>query len=262
MFFSGFSNLGHNINNPILLQNFENDLNNFFNFPKLNDNDIKYFIDETFLVKGVAELFKNYKLKYISELANRINYNGPQFYNNSFTNVAVHIRSWNLFDQVNNAATSQFDIQSRDALVPELKDKVMHYYISAIEKIKNKSKKPINIHLFSQGLPEDFELLTSRFNISLHLDTDLRETFYHLVYADILIASKSSLSWAAHLYGQNKLVIARKDFWHSWYSNNLLLLESNGDISNVFNIKIMSITRKIKGAFHFFKFYFSNLIIK
>lgn len=82
----------------------------------------------------------------------------------------------------------------------------------------SKMKLPNNsfIHIFSEGSPNDFKEFTNKYkNITLHLNTNIKETFHCMVKADLLILSKSSFSYCAGLLNENKVdgeII--KNWWH------------------------------------------------
>lgn len=70
--------------------------------------------------------------------------------------------------------------------------------------------KPVHVALHSQGKPEDFGELIDKVD-SLHLDSDLCETFLDLASADCLILAKSSLSFAAGVLNSKRVVY--EPFW-------------------------------------------------
>lgn len=72
-------------------------------------------------------------------------------------------------------------------------------------------KTPYEIHIFSQGEPSDFKLF-EKLGVQLHLNTDLFVTFHSLVTADVFLMAKSSLSYAAALLSNGKIVYDK--FWH------------------------------------------------
>lgn len=68
-----------------------------------------------------------------------------------------------------------------------------------------------SIHLYSQGVVEDFSELRE-FNLSYHLDECPFETFHHLVSTDLLVMSKSSFSYSAALLSSS--IKLYQPFWH------------------------------------------------
>ena len=69
----------------------------------------------------------------------------------------------------------------------------------------------LDIHLYSQGKVEDFQELDS-YDITYHLDECLATTFLNLVNSDILVMSKSSLSYCSALLSENIKIY--QEFWH------------------------------------------------
>jgi len=58
--------------------------------------------------------------------------------------------------------------------------------------------KPLSFHLFSEGEQSDFQSIIDEFpDATLHLDTDIKLTHYHMVMADALVTAMSSFSRTA-----------------------------------------------------------------
>jgi len=107
-------------------------------------------------------------------------------------NVAVHIRRPN--DQ---------DDRIEGADTPD------EYYLNIMNQIRNEYKKEnpqekkLLFHIFSQKTLDKTKY--DREDIILHIDEDIKKTFTSLVAADILIASKSALSYCAGLLSNSKV---------------------------------------------------------
>ena len=71
------------------------------------------------------------------------------------------------------------------------------YYEKALRQVIGSIKidKPIHIYIFSQGIPEDYPEFAHYKNIHWYLDMSAQDSFLHMVYADLLITSKSSFSY-------------------------------------------------------------------
>lgn len=121
----------------------------------------------------------------------------PVYYENNKVNIALHIRRGDVSQQQNEARfTENF------------------YYKSILEQLLDMTTKlnyDVSIHLYSQGKIEDFSELKD-FNINYHLNECLATTFYNLTLADILVMSKSSLSYSAALLSKNIKIY--QEFWH------------------------------------------------
>lgn len=98
------------------------------------------------------------------------------------------------------------------------------YYVEVLKflyKLFEEFNIKLDIHLYSQGKVEDFQEL-NEFDITFHLNESLDSTFIGLVNKDILVMSKSSLSYCAALYSKN--IVLYKPFWHNplskWHTIN------------------------------------------
>jgi hypothetical protein len=85
------------------------------------------------------------------------------------------------------------------------------YYIREARKNDN-----ITFHIYSQGDESSFSLYSNlkddTTDIKLHLNESIPETFNGLLFSNILITSKSSLSYIAALL--SKAEVHYKKFWH------------------------------------------------
>lgn len=226
-----FVNLGHAPEDVLQKDKFIDDINNFFNFPAFNDSlALADHIDEEYLVRFFSEVYLRKKMSYTRELAGFIKYNGPKHFDKSYCNVAIHIRVWNQWDAKNNSSVRDLEISNREMFNHNSESNYhINFLTAVIDHIKSRTDKELALHIFSEGVESDFSVFSSLPNLSLHIGTNLPETLYHLIFSDVLVTSKSSLSWSAHLFGQNKLVVARADFWHSWSGANTLLLNEDGN---------------------------------
>ena len=93
--------------------------------------------------------------------------------------IAVHIRRPN-----------QCDTRIDGADTPD------SYYLGKIDAIRKLYGGATEFHIYSQGPAELFQEFCHK-DIVLHLDTDLCSTFLGLVSADILVTSRSALSYSA-----------------------------------------------------------------
>jgi hypothetical protein len=169
------------------------------------------FIDPHWLIKEWGEKFNKEKKEFIQELNEMIVYNGPVFFDKEKKTVSIHIRTLNNEDVCYNQNREYFDKTKEN------------YFINLIENIIDTYKENLDIHIFSQGNEESFKIFTNKFNCKLHINEDIITTFYHLMCSDFLLTSNSSLSWCAHLFGNNKYVYSRDNFFHSWYPETILV---------------------------------------
>lgn len=106
------------------------------------------------------------------------------YYKSGKVNIAVHIRRGDVYKhRMNRFTDNQF---YKDLLID-------------IVSILDSLQLDASIHLYSQGLPEDFGEL-NELDLTYHLDECTYTTFYNLTSADILIMAKSSFSYAIALF--------------------------------------------------------------
>lgn len=211
MHFPGFSGLSHYQPYGISQQEFCDKLNSFYNIPNESNVDPQ-FVDECFLVREWGEKFNFKKRPHIRELANYIKYNGVSHFKKDQVNVCLHVRVDN--NQDNGLVIPDIEIYYKN----DFKDLYFRNVINNLKKINPN----LNILLFSQGDKENFSHFEEDFGVKLLLNVDIVESLYHLIFADILVTSNSSFSYCSHLFDQNKVVISRDNFFHSWYNTSVL----------------------------------------
>lgn len=88
------------------------------------------------------------------------------------------------------------------------------YYVRAIQGLlawKQTQPKPIQIHLYSTGSPDDFAVYRD-LPVQFHLEDDTFQTFCGMVFADCLVTSPSSFSYTAALLSKGEVLYY--PFWH------------------------------------------------
>jgi len=127
-------------------------------------------------------------------------------FSNKFFNIAIHVRRGDIsIGQTNN--NSNLLMRWQDSKYFE---EILHNTVKNLE-----IRKPIKIYLFSQGNLKDFENFNEFKNVEYCLDMNTYETFLHMVYADLLITSKSSFSYKPALLSRG-IKICPRDFWHGY----------------------------------------------
>lgn len=93
------------------------------------------------------------------------------------------------------------------------------YFVSVLEKVLSvlQTTKKINIYLFSQGEKGDFKEFEKFSNLHYCMDMNPYDSFLHMVFADVLISSKSSFSYKPALISKG-IKICPKTFWHLYPS--------------------------------------------
>ena len=135
------------------------------------------------------------------------------YYQPQALNIAVHIRRGDLLPG------RQFsDLSTR--MLPD------RWYIEIVKLIISQTKKPLSIHIFSEGKHglyqsekgESFSwaqyFAHSGHPVIEHIDTPFLETFHHLLNADLFIGSKSGMTHLAGMLGNSVKLVP--SLWHSY----------------------------------------------
>lgn len=121
-------------------------------------------------------------------------------------NIAIHIRRGDIMDNPSN---------------PNLTMRILgNNYFSHVLKqaygvLSSVEVKPIHIYFFTQGRPEDFPEFKDYPNVHWCNDMGAVPSFLHMVYADLLITSKSSFSYKPALLNKG-IKLCPKNFWHGY----------------------------------------------
>jgi hypothetical protein len=76
----------------------------------------------------------------------------------------------------------------------------------------------------------DFLYFEALGNVELCLDMDAQSSFLHMVYADLLITSKSSFSYKPALLSRG-IKVCPRNFWHGYPERyDWLLADENGSL--------------------------------
>jgi hypothetical protein len=117
-------------------------------------------------------------------------------------NVVIHIRTWNKDDDTSG---------EHDRAIPGGKAYIpVQYYKMLIQQLI-KVYPNCHILVFTQASYNISEL-TSFTNVCCHVDTNVFDTFRHMVNANVLVTGRSSFSYLAALYNKNDVVYM--PFWH------------------------------------------------
>jgi hypothetical protein len=130
--------------------------------------------------------------------------NDKLIYSKGTFNIAIHVRRGDIVAQNKNPNLLMRWIDN-------------NYFINVLTNVLENLKidQPIAIYLFSQGTPEDFQEFNHIQNLKFCLDMDAQASFLHMVYADLLITSKSSFSYKPALMN-NAIKICPRNFWHGY----------------------------------------------
>jgi len=192
--YTPFKQMEHNYDmDPEYLAKKESLINFIGNFEQVpGEDDMKPYVLDTFELlrfyqTNIDRCAESRSLETIKELF-RANKTDP--FDKTYTNVAIHIRRMNKEDY-NRTNDPKSVLAGMD--VPD------DLYLTSIAQVEQLTgDKPIRVHIFSQGKPEDFEMYRKP-NVVLHLNENLESTFTQMVYADLLLTAPSALSYSAGL---------------------------------------------------------------
>ncbi len=230
--FLGFGENEINVNDLVIKNGYKKVLLPLFN--ENNENEIE-------LIKKIINSYQSQKVVFIAEQ--------DQFYRNQIGNmedlkrkfyyaksrkydelifskecfnIALHIRRGDIsVVQQNNNPNLLMRWQDND------------YFVNVLKNVKNQIEtiKPIKIYLFSQGHQNEFIEFEKFGAIEYCLDMDPKASFLHMVYADLLITSKSSFSYKPALLS-NGIKIVPNNFWHGYpNSEKWILADENGNFN-------------------------------
>lgn len=129
-------------------------------------------------------------------------------YNNDYFNIAVHVRRTVIIDGKTIEETPE--VRAQRWLSNDYYENVLK---TVLENIK--PKKPIAIWLFSTGKAEEFKDFAKYGEVHFSNDMDEYQSFAHLVFADLLITSKSSFSYKPALMNRG-IKVCPRNFWHGY----------------------------------------------
>lgn len=199
---------------------------------ELNKNIIQSYSDKK--VVFIAEQDQSYKLQYevMNDLKQKF-YSAPArknnllIYSKDHFNIAIHVRRGDIMADPNNPNLVMRYLSN------DYFEKVLKQVVDNIQTLK-----PIHIYFFSQGKQEDYPEFRSYQNLHWCLDMTAQDSFLHLVYADLLITSKSSFSYKPALLN-NGIKICPRNFWHGYPdSKDWILCENDGSF-DVDKLKIV-----------------------
>ena len=148
-----------------------------------------------------------------------------QFDSNHF-NIAIHVRRGDIvIGQENQNSNLLMRWQGND------------YFVKVLENVLNdlETTKPIAIYLFSQGAANDFPEFSQFKNLHFCLDMNAQDSFLHMVFADLLITSKSSFSYKPALLNRN-IKVCPKEFWHGYpIAKDWIMANEDGTLNSNLN---------------------------
>ncbi len=157
-------------------------------------------------------------------------------YSKEHFNIAIHVRRGDIMTDPSNPNLAMRYL-SNDYFEKVLSQVYTHFSAS--------QPQPIHIYFFSQGLPEDYPEFAKYPNLHWCMGMGAQDSFLHMVYADLLITSKSSFSYKPALLCKG-IKVCPKNFWHGYpNSEDWIMVENDGtfDISKL--LKIMRVNTAV-----------------
>ncbi|SOD98321.1 hypothetical protein [Spirosoma fluviale] len=166
---------------------------------------------------GVCDAIKK---KFYAALAREKN---QLVYDENVYNVAIHIRRGDITIGQKKGNTNHI-MRWQD-------NNYFEHVLNNVLKHINTDKE-VKIYLFSQGNLNDFKSFIGYKNLTFCLDMSGQDSFLHMVYADLLITSKSSFSYKPALLN-NGIKVCPRDFWHSYPSEkDWIIAEEDGTFNS------------------------------
>jgi hypothetical protein len=164
---------------------------------------------------GVME---SLKMKFFNASA-RVN--DRLFFDKKYLNIAIHVRRGDIvIGQHNKNPNLLLRWQGNEYFVNVLRNVLANF----------KTEKPIAIYLFSQGEIEGFADFNQFENFQFCLDVGPMASFLHMVFADVLITSKSSFSYKPALLNKG-IKVCPKEFWHGYpNTNDWIMADETGEL--------------------------------
>ncbi|GGH56494.1 hypothetical protein HNQ91_000015 [Filimonas zeae] len=148
--------------------------------------------------------------------------NDQFIYSRQHLNVAIHVRRGDILPgQQNQNPNLVMRWQDNSYF-----EKVLTRVLAVIP-----TTRPVAIYLFSQGNREDFSEFEKFENIHFCLDMGPKESFLHMVFADILITSKSSFSYKPALISKG-IKVCPENFWHKYPKSADYILAGDNALFN------------------------------
>lgn len=142
-------------------------------------------------------------------------------YNSNNYNIAIHIRRGDIMSDPNNPNLAM------RFLANDYYEKILQQIIKRVT-----TPKAIHIYLFSQGSPKDYAEFEKFDNLHWCLDMSPQDSFAHMVFADLLITSKSSFSYNPALIS-NGIKVCPKNFWHLYpNTSDWIFADDYGNLLN------------------------------
>lgn len=204
--------------------------------PKFDENDI----ESLSLIKQIIASYTGKKVVFVAEQDQfyqaqygimdvmKAKYYNAEYrrsehllYNSDHYNIAIHIRRGDIMSDPDNPNLAMRFLAN-------------DYYERVLQQILKRlsTTKDVHLYLFSQGSPKDYAEFEKFDNLHWCLDMNPQDSFSHMVFADLLITSKSSFSYKPALIS-NGIKVCPKNFWHLYPdTSDWILADDYGNLLN------------------------------
>ena len=237
-----FINISHYQYNNISKEKWSEDFTKFFNLNKSQKFDVEYDfggkyqdlldfisenkdckenicveVDKNFIIKnGFPLIDEMYENGYLKEIKENLVYSNQTYFDKNVFNISLHLRALNSCDVPTYPEMETYLVYKDSSHIQNIFDILK-------ERLYNKK---VCVYIHSQGNKNDFidllEFSEENFEIILKLNEHPIDDMYHMSNADLLIMSKSSYSWIAHLLNFNQTLV-RDNFYQPTYPNRVFL---------------------------------------
>ena len=127
-------------------------------------------------------------------------------YQSDHFNVAVHIRRG---DIIQTGASKEDD----NLTMRWLDD---NYYVQLLEKYLGRfaDERPIHLFIFSQSPKEELPDFSRFGEVHYCNEMSAKDSFLHMVYADLFVMSRSGMSYQAAKLNRNGIILFPQEFWY------------------------------------------------
>lgn len=237
-----FKNISHYQYNDILREKWSEDFTQFFNLHSPHTFDLEYNFDgdcqdlvefikdnkdsrkninievnKKFVIDNGFPLIPEFFEKgYLKDIKENLTYNKETYFDKNIFNISLHLRTLNSCDIPTYPEMETYLVYKDSSHIKNIFDILK-------ERLYNKK---VCVYIHSQGDKNDFtdllEFSEENFEIILKLNEHPIDDIYHMSNADLLIMSKSSYSWIAHLLNFNQTLV-RDNFYQPTYPNRVFL---------------------------------------
>lgn len=183
-----------------------------------SDHKVIFLCEQDQFYRDLNTLIPDLQQKFYSAPARK---NDKLVYNPSNFNIAIHVRRGDIMEDPTNPNLAMRYLSN------DYFEKVLKQVVGFVQE---STDKPVHIYFFSQGNPENYPEFASFSNLHWCMDMGAMSSFLHMVYADLLITSKSSFSYKPALLNKG-IKVCPENFWHGYPdSKDWIMVDNNGNV--------------------------------